>query len=196
VGRNKAHFNVNKVSQEGFTYLEKADIQEILNSQAAKLNEEDSKQLIALSQLDDEENSDTFVVRPQLTISTLKRGLWMEDDLVTNFFGVNHFMNRSLKFKNELQAGMAQYKDVYKDMQQVKQSQITSFFSFLSTPLPYTVLFNHPDWFQPQLVSDWLQAGQSGDQIQVGAKFYAYIQSSPGAHPASCTMDIRSSAWR
>jgi hypothetical protein len=37
-----------------------------------------------------------------------------------------------MNFKDELQAGMAQYKDVYKDMQQVKQSHITSFFSHSS----------------------------------------------------------------
>jgi hypothetical protein len=80
------------------------------------------------------------VVGPQLTISALKRGLWIENDLLNNFFGVNHFMNRSLKFQDELQAGMAQYKDSYKDTWQVKQSQITSFFSFLLTPLPHSVV--------------------------------------------------------
>jgi hypothetical protein len=41
-------------------------------------------------------------------------------------------VNRHMKFKDELQAGMAQYKDVYKDVLQVKQSQITSFFSHSS----------------------------------------------------------------
>jgi len=36
--------------------------------------------------------------------------------------------------------------------------------------------------------SDWLQAGQSGDRIPVGARFSAAVQTSPGAHPASCTV--------
>jgi len=36
--------------------------------------------------------------------------------------------------------------------------------------------------------SDWLQAGRSGDQILVGARFSAPVQTGPGAHPASCTM--------
>ena len=36
--------------------------------------------------------------------------------------------------------------------------------------------------------SDWLQAGQSGDRIPVGARFPAPVQTGPGAHPASCTM--------
>jgi len=35
---------------------------------------------------------------------------------------------------------------------------------------------------------DWLQAGLSGDRIPVGARFSAPAQTSPGAHPASCTM--------
>jgi hypothetical protein len=36
--------------------------------------------------------------------------------------------------------------------------------------------------------SDWLWAGRSGDRIPVGARFFAHIQTGPGAHPASCTM--------
>ena len=34
----------------------------------------------------------------------------------------------------------------------------------------------------------WLRAGRSGDRISVGVKFTASVQTSPGAHPASCTM--------
>jgi len=40
--------------------------------------------------------------------------------------------------------------------------------------------------------SDWLRAGRSGDRIPVGARLYAPIQTGPGAHPASCTVDIGS----
>jgi hypothetical protein len=40
--------------------------------------------------------------------------------------------------------------------------------------------------------SNRLQAGWSGDQIPVGARFFAHIQTGPGAHPASCTMGIGS----
>jgi len=35
---------------------------------------------------------------------------------------------------------------------------------------------------------DWLPAGRSGDRIPVGARFFAPVQTGPGAHPASCTM--------
>ena len=40
--------------------------------------------------------------------------------------------------------------------------------------------------------SYWLWAGRSGDQILVEARFSAPVQTSPGAHPASCTMGTRS----
>jgi hypothetical protein len=36
--------------------------------------------------------------------------------------------------------------------------------------------------------SDWLRAGRSGNQIPVGARFFANVQTGPGTHPASCTM--------
>ena len=37
-------------------------------------------------------------------------------------------------------------------------------------------------------VSDWLQAGRSGDRIPVEAKFSAPVQTGPGFHPAFCTI--------
>jgi hypothetical protein len=40
--------------------------------------------------------------------------------------------------------------------------------------------------------SNSLRAGQSGDQIPVGARFSAPVQTSPGAHPASYTMGTES----
>jgi hypothetical protein len=35
-------------------------------------------------------------------------------------------------------------------------------------------------------------ARRSGDQIPVGARFSVPVQTGPGAHPASCTMDTGS----
>jgi hypothetical protein len=37
--------------------------------------------------------------------------------------------------------------------------------------------------------SDWLRAGRSGDRIPVLARFSATVQTGPGGHPASCTMN-------
>jgi hypothetical protein len=36
------------------------------------------------------------------------------------------------------------------------------------------------------------RAGRSGDRIPVGAKFFAHVQTGPGAHPASCTISTGS----
>jgi len=36
--------------------------------------------------------------------------------------------------------------------------------------------------------SNWLRPGRSGDRIPEGERFFAPVQTSPGAHPASCTM--------
>jgi hypothetical protein len=51
--------------------------------------------------------------RSQLTTSALKKGLQMVDDLVDHFFEIDHFMDRCLKFKCEMEAVMALYKEVY-----------------------------------------------------------------------------------
>ena len=42
--------------------------------------------------------------------------------------------------------------------------------------------------------SDLLWAGKSGDQIQVGTKFSAPVQTGSGAHPTSCTTGTMSFA--
>jgi hypothetical protein len=39
-------------------------------------------------------------------------------------------------------------------------------------------------------VVDWVRAGRCGDRILMGARFSAPVQTGPGAHPASYTMDI------
>jgi hypothetical protein len=36
--------------------------------------------------------------------------------------------------------------------------------------------------------SDWLRVGRPGDRISVEARYFAHVQTGPGAHPASCIM--------
>ena len=49
-------------------------------------------------------------------------------------------------------------------------------------------------YYQIQIRFTWweLRAGRSGDQIPVGTKFFAPVQTGPGAHPPSHTMDTGS----
>jgi len=56
-------------------------------------------------------------------------------------------------------------------------------------------LFIHPWAGQHSRYSDWLWAGRSGDRISVRARFSAPVQTSPGAHPASCKMGTGSFRW-
>jgi hypothetical protein len=42
------------------------------------------------------------------------------------------------------------------------------------------------------LLLDWLRAGRSWDRIPMKARFSALVQTGPGSHRISCTMDIRS----
>jgi len=39
--------------------------------------------------------------------------------------------------------------------------------------------------------NDLLGAGRSGDRIPVGARFATPVQTGPGSHAASCTMDTQ-----
>lgn len=82
--------------------MEEADIQEVLESHAAELTQEDLEHLTAHREPEGE-SSDTVVDRPQLTTSALKKGLQVVDDLVHNFFEVNHLIGRCLKLQHDME---------------------------------------------------------------------------------------------
>jgi hypothetical protein len=87
-----------------------------------------------------DEHSDNVVERPQLTASTLKKGLQFVDDLVDNFFEVNFFMDMFLKLKHNMESVMTPYKEVYNYVQKkAKQVMFISLSSLLSPLPPCTV---------------------------------------------------------
>jgi len=70
------------------------------------------------------------VERPQLTVTALNKGLQMVCDLFDNFLEVNNFMDRCLIFKHTMEAAIATFKKVYKDMEKkAKQPNITPIFT-------------------------------------------------------------------
>jgi hypothetical protein len=86
--------------------------------------------------------------RPKLTISAPKKGLQMADDFGDHFFELVHFMDRCMKFKREMEAVMAPYKEVYKDMRkQTKHPKITS--STVFSYAIHSISFDYPDNLQP-----------------------------------------------
>lgn len=88
--------------------LEKADIQEVLESYVVELTEDDFEQLTAISEAD-EDDPDSVLEKSQLTTGAAKRRLRMVDDFIHSFFEVNHFVNKCQKFKHEIEAFMALY---------------------------------------------------------------------------------------
>jgi len=81
--------------------LDDADLQELLHSHAAKLTDEERQQLTVLNEPTHEDNYNTVVRTLQLTISILKKGLEMVDDVVKLLFYVDHLKDRWLTLKHE-----------------------------------------------------------------------------------------------
>jgi hypothetical protein len=104
------------VPGEEFPYLKKADIQEVFDSRTAELTEEDTEELTVLSEPQDGEDSDAVVKRPQLTTSTLKKGLQMVDALADHFLEADYFMDMCLKFKHKIMLVMAPKTETYNNM--------------------------------------------------------------------------------
>lgn len=84
-----------------------ADIQEVLIWYAAKLTEDDLEWLTMLSVPDDKAGSDTVVERPVLSACALLKGVQMVDDWVDHFLDANQFVDRYLKFQQEIGDAMA-----------------------------------------------------------------------------------------
>jgi hypothetical protein len=67
------------------------------------------------------------------------------------------------------------------------------FMRCLTFPLPAFIVYYYCQWFYNCTGGcDWLRDGRSGNRIPAGMRFSAPVQTGPGAHPASCTMNTGS----
>jgi hypothetical protein len=88
-----------------------------------------------LTRAEDEEDSLAFVQRPNVTAIILTKGLQVTDDVNDHLLNADRFIRTCLKFMHKMEAVMAQYEEVYRDIQ--KEAQLlktTSFFSTSSVP--------------------------------------------------------------
>jgi len=91
-------------SEEGFQLVEEGDIQEALESHDAEFTVEDLGRLTAVSGPENKEDPETVVERFHLTSSASKRGSQTADDLADHLLELDHFIERYLKFKQEVEA--------------------------------------------------------------------------------------------
>uniref|UniRef100_UPI00358E3E0E tigger transposable element-derived protein 1-like n=1 Tax=Myxine glutinosa TaxID=7769 RepID=UPI00358E3E0E len=112
------------VGGEGFEDLQATEIEEvIIGFHTEKLTKEDPEDLIKSSESEEE-----VVVKPHLKLKSLSEILQLAKALSDRVFEVEPFMERSIKFKRELESMIIPYREVYKDLQKkAKLSQIPSF---------------------------------------------------------------------
>jgi hypothetical protein len=84
-----------------------------------------------LARAEDEEDYLAVVQRPNVTAIILTKGLQVMVDVIDNFLNADHFIRTSLKFMHKMEAVMAQYEEVYADIQ--KEAQLLKTTSFFST---------------------------------------------------------------
>jgi len=114
-GRKYILVLTSKVPGEGFHDLEVADIQKVLEPQAARLGNED------LLTADNDQLTRwrfwSFVDRPQLATSALKKGLQVADYLIQHLFQEHYLMYRCLKFKHSVEIVTEPSQKLCNDMQ-------------------------------------------------------------------------------
>jgi hypothetical protein len=86
-----------------------------------------------IEQLARAEDEDYLAVlqTPNVTAIILTKGLQVTDEVIDRFLNADHFIRTCLKFMHKMEAVMAQYEEVYTDIQ--KEAQLLKTTSFFST---------------------------------------------------------------
>jgi hypothetical protein len=86
-----------------------------------------------IKQLARAEDEDYLAVvqRPNVTAIILMKVLQVTVDVIDHFLNADHFIRTCLKFMHKVEAVMAQYEEVYTDIQ--KEAQLLKTTSFFST---------------------------------------------------------------
>jgi len=98
--------HVSTESSQRIPILEEADNWGIVSSAAELIEEEDLEQWTALC----EQEEDSDMSRPQLTVNALKKAIQVADTSHSHFFEFDQFMDRCLKYKHEIEAVMTVYR--------------------------------------------------------------------------------------
>jgi hypothetical protein len=83
-----------------------------------------------LTRAEDEEYSVAVVQRSKVTAIILTNGLQVMDDVIDRFLNAYHFIRACLKFMHKMEAVIAQYEEIYTDIQnEARLLKTTSFYS-------------------------------------------------------------------
>lgn len=87
--------------------MEETDAWDILSSLAAELTEEENlEQWAALG----EQEEDSDMSRPQLTVNAPKKGVQVADTSDSHFFEFDQIIDRCLKYKHKMEAVITLYR--------------------------------------------------------------------------------------
>ena len=101
---------------EGFEDLEADDVEELLVSHGQELSEEDVEELIKSSEEEEEEDNEAEIFKPALTITNLNKIMAAVKSVSDLVCELDPFMERSLKFKRNVEDAELPYKELLKDL--------------------------------------------------------------------------------
>lgn len=136
-----------EIAEEGFDDLREADIEELINCHNDELSEEDLLDLTdSTIEIEDNETN-----QKELTLTDANKLIKAADDLIDLAFEIDPNMDRSLKFKREINTALQPYKEVQKGLQRnLKSRSIQHYFKPVESSLTN---------LEPGALSDSLSSG-------------------------------------